>query len=187
MINEKPPHVGAAKNRLVSVITRELEAARNTSSPIGPRSSTWANGSISQYPSRRRLSPKGQLPWKLSTFVDDGPVFKVFVRQGMVNNLIPTIDVSGTQVSLSTIPAPALVVTGALGVVYIKATVDGAGSTTALEVLNGTAIPTDTISLKYRRIGSWAITNNVFTSNFNNLTANQSLYICNRTAIWGVA
>jgi len=184
VINEKPPYVGAAKNRQLTVVTRELESARTVPNPVGPRMTAWANGTISQFSRNRRITPLKAVPWKLSTFVDTGPVYKVFVRVGLVNNFIPTIDVSGTQVSLDTVPAPALVVTGASGIVYLKATVDAANLITAVEVLNGTSTPTDTATAKHRTIGTWTIADGAFTSVSSVLNTNQTLYLCNGTAIW---
>jgi len=185
VINEKPPYVGAAKNRQLAVVTRELESARTVPHPVGPRMSSWANGTISQHSRNRRITPlRSPLPWKLSSFVDTGPVYKIFVRPGLVNNYIPTISVSGTQVGLDAFPSPALVVTGTSGTVYLKATVDAANLITAVQVLNGTSTPTDTSIAKHRTIGTWTIANGAFTSVSSVLNTNQTLYLCNGTAIW---
>ena len=184
MINEKPPYIGAAKNRQLSVVTRELESARTVPHPVGPRMSSWANGTISQHSRNRRITPLKAVPWKISTFVDTGPVYKIFVRVGLVNNFIPTINVSGTQVSLDTVPAPALVVTGTRGIVYIKASVDAAGTITAIEVLNASTLPTDTNIAKYKIIGTWTASGGAFTTVMSILNTNQTLYLCNGLAIW---
>lgn len=185
MINEKPPYVGAAKNRQLSVVTRELEAARTVPNPAGPRMSSWANGTVSQHSRNRRITPlKPSHPWKLFGFIDTGPVAKIIVRPGLVNNFIPTINVSGTPVSLDTVPSPALVVTGTSGTVYLKAAVDAAGTITAVEVLNASTLPNDTFTAKHKRVGTWVVSGGVFTAVTSILNTNQTLYICNGTAIW---
>jgi len=185
VINEKPPYVGAAKNRQLSVVTRELEAARTVPNPAGPRMSSWANGTVSQHSRNRRISPlKSPHPWKLFGFIDTGPVAKIIVRPGLVNNFIPTINVSGTQVSLDTVPSPALIVTGTGGTVYLKATVDAAGIITELQVLNSATLPADAPTEKHKRIGTWVASGGVFTAVTSILNTNQTFRLCGGVAEW---
>jgi hypothetical protein len=121
--------------------------------------------------------------WYLSGYVESGST-KIRIRPGMVNNFIPTIDVSGTQVSIATVPAPGLVVTGTSGSVYLKSTVDTAGSITALVIESASSVPVDTSTEKHKLLGTWTASGGAFTSVVSILNANQTLYICNGTAIW---
>jgi hypothetical protein len=100
----------------------------------------------------------------------------------MVNNFVPTI--GGT--SLAAVPAPAMTVTGASGIIQLKATVDGAGAITALiaENVAGPSVTADTATEKYKLVGTWTASGGVFTSVTSILNTNQTLYLCNGTAIW---
>ena len=120
------------------------------------------------------------LPWRMDGFIDTGPVAKIRVAPGMVNNFIPTID----GASLVAVPAPALTVSGASGTIYLDATVDAAGNITALIIANATAIPADTSTQKRKLIGTWTASGGAFTNVASVLNANQTLYLCNGTAIW---
>jgi hypothetical protein len=109
-----------------------------------------------------------------------GGTLKVGIRPGMVNNFVPTI--GGT--SLVAVPTPSLTVTGSTGIIYLDATVDAAGAITALIIANATSIPADTATQKRKLIGTWTASGGAFTSVVSILDANQTLYLCNGTAIW---
>lgn len=126
---------------------------------------------------------QGADPFTLIGFIDSG-VAKINVTPGMVNNFVPTISVSGTPISIATVPAPSLVVTGTSGSVYLKATVDTAGAVTALVIESASSVPVDTSTAKHKLIGTWALSGGVFSSVIPILNANQTLYLCNGTAIW---
>lgn len=109
-----------------------------------------------------------------------GGTLKVGVRPGMVGNFIPTI--GGT--SIVAVPAPALTVTGSTGIIYLDATVDAAGAITALIIANAASIPADTATQKRKLVGTWTASGGAFTSVVSILDANQTLYLCNGTALW---
>jgi len=84
------------------------------------------------------------------------------------------------------VPRPSFTVTGTSGIIQLKATVDAAGTITALilESVAGPAVTTDTATEKYKLIGTWTATAGVFTSVSSILDANQTLYLCGGTPIW---
>lgn len=118
-------------------------------------------------------------PWTIY-IVSSETDLRVSVAPGMVNNFIPTIG----GASLVAVPAPALTVSGASGTIYLDATVDAAGNITALIIANATAIPADTSTQKRKLIGMWTASGGAFTNVASVLNANQTLYLCNGTAIW---
>jgi len=118
-------------------------------------------------------------PWTLTGFVDGGAL-KISVAPGLVNNFVPTIG----GVSLVAFPAPALTVTGATGIVYLKATVDGAGSVVAVVIENAVSVPADTATDKHRVLGSWTASGGAFTSVNSILKLNQSLFVCGGVFSW---
>jgi len=183
-MNNAVPYSGPARNRDVSKIAETINAGKVMPNSSGTRVSNWNNGSIIHTPRFRQPFYPKSFPFKLSGLIDTNRVAKIFVKPGMVNKFIPTIKVSGTELSLAAFPAPALVVTGATGIVYLKASVDGAGSITELQVFNAATIPPDTLNAKYRPIGSWTISNGEFTSISSILNTNQTLFICNEMPIW---
>lgn len=123
-------------------------------------------------------TPSG--PWRFIGYIDGGA--KISVAPGMVNNSVPTIG----GVSLAATPAPALTVTGASGIVQLKATVDAVGTITDLiaESVAGPAVTASTTTLKYKLVGSWTASGGAFTGVTSILDRNQTLYLCNGTAIW---
>lgn len=118
-------------------------------------------------------------PWTLAGFIEGGSA-KIRVAPGMVNNFVPII--GGTSIAAAT--PPALTVTGSSGIIYLKATVDAAGAITALVIQNAGSVPADTATEKHKLIGTWTSSGGVFTSVTSILNANQTLYLCNGTAIW---
>ena len=118
-------------------------------------------------------------PWTLAGFIEGGSA-KIRVAPGMVNNFVPTI--GGTSIAAA--EPPALTVTGSSGQVYLKATVDAAGAITALVIENASSVPADTATDKHKLVGTWTASGGVFTSVTSILGANQTLYLCNGTAIW---
>lgn len=151
----------------------------------GARVTVYPNGTIVEMPRglRPRAKPVPRAPWYLAG-VRDGEDLKIRVAPGMVNNFVPTIDVGGTPKSLVAIPAPALTVTGSSGVVHLKATVDAAGAITTLVIESAVSLPSDTSTLKHKIIGAWTASGGAFTSATSVLNTNQTLYLCNGTAIW---
>ena len=118
-------------------------------------------------------------PWFLTGTIVSGDA-KISVNPGLVNNFVPTIG----GVSLGAVPAPTITVTGAVGVIQIKATIDAAGTITAVIVENVATATPDTSTNKYRTIGAWSSASGAFTAVTSILNANQTLYLCNGTAIW---
>jgi hypothetical protein len=106
---------------------------------------------------------------------------RISVFPGIVNNVVPKIGAN----SLVALPRPTLTVTGASGIVYMIATVDVSGTITDLVIENtASAVPPDTETLKHRIIGTWLSSGGVFTDVSSLLNANQTLFLCNGTAIW---
>lgn len=125
----------------------------------------------------------GPAPWRLTGAIEGAPpAAKIRVAPGMVNNFVPTIE----GVSIAAIPAPAFTVTGASGLIQIKATVDAAGAITALilESIAGPAVTPDSPTEKYKLVGAWTSADGAFTSVTSILNTNQTLYLCGGTAIW---
>jgi len=118
-------------------------------------------------------------PWYLSGFIDSGTA-KITVAPGMVNNFVPTIG----GVSLAAVTPPALTVTGASGVVYLDATVDGAGAITALIIASASSIPAETSTQKRKLVGAWTASGGEFTSVTSILNANQTFRMCAGNAEW---
>jgi hypothetical protein len=100
----------------------------------------------------------------------------------MVNNFVPTI--GGT--SIAAVPAPGMTVTGASGIIQLKATVDAAGAITALiaEGVAGPAVTADTSTNKYKLVGTWTASGGAFTSVTSILNTNQTFRVCAGVAEW---
>lgn len=82
---------------------------------------------------------------------------------------------------------PFLTVTGTQGLIVMRATVDAAGTITDLALANFatvSAIPADTVTLKHKVLGTWQSEDGKFKNVISILNANQTLFICNGTAIW---
>lgn len=118
-------------------------------------------------------------PWFLTGTIVSGDA-KISVNPGLVNNFVPTIG----GVSLAAVPAPTITVTGAVGVIQIKATIDGNGTITAVIVENVATATADTVTNKYKTIGGWTFASGAFTSVTSILNTNQTFYLCNGTPIW---
>ena len=118
-------------------------------------------------------------PWFLTGTIVSGNA-KISVNPGLVNNFVPTIG----GVSLGAVPAPTITVTGAVGVIQIKATIDGLGTITAVIVENVATATADTVTNKYKTIGGWTSASGAFTSVTSILNTNQTFYLCNGTPIW---
>jgi hypothetical protein len=118
-------------------------------------------------------------PWFLTGTIESGTA-KISINPGLVNNFVPTIG----GVSLGAFPRPTLTVTGSVGVIEIKATIDGAGIITAVIVQNVATATADTVTNKYKTIGGWTSASGAFTSVTSILNTNQTFYLCNGTAIW---
>jgi hypothetical protein len=91
---------------------------------------------------------------------------------------------SGTPTSLAAFPAPSITVTGTTGIIELKATIDGAGTITALIAQNVTTASTDTSTNKYKTLGTWTSASGAFTSVTSILNTNQTFRLCNGTAEW---
>jgi len=126
---------------------------------------------------RGRLS---RPPWFLTGQIEAGPTAKIYIQPGIVNNFVPTI--GGT--SMAAYPRPSITVTGATGMIELKATVDGAGTITALIAQNVTTASTDTSTNKYKTLGTWTYASGAFTSVTSILNTNQTFRVCNGTAEW---
>jgi hypothetical protein len=149
------------------------------------RVSQTPNGTILTPADRRPESVRARTsPWSLTGFVESGPVYKLLVAPGIVNNALPTISVSGTPTSIAANPPPSLVVTGSSGVVHLKATHDVAGTITALVIESASSLPADTSTIKYKIIGTWTASGGEFTSVVSILNTNQTFRLCNGTAEW---
>jgi len=118
-------------------------------------------------------------PWFLTGTIVSGDA-KISVNPGLVNNFVPTIG----GVFLGAFPRPTLTVTGSVGVIEIKATIDGAGTITDVIVQKVATATADTVFDKYKTIGSWTFASGTFTSVTSILNTNQTFYLCNATAIW---
>lgn len=118
-------------------------------------------------------------PWFLTGTIVSGDA-KISVNPGLVNNFVPTIG----GVLLAAVPAPTITVTGAVGVIQIKATIDGNGTITAVIVENVATATADTVTNKYKTIGGWTFASGAFTSVTSILNTNQTFYLCNGTPIW---
>lgn len=118
-------------------------------------------------------------PWTMTGAIA-GEEARIYFQPAMVNNTVPKI---GAEFLDALVP-PYLVVTGAAGVTYARATVDGAGTMTDLEILNAAALPADTSVYKHRRIGSWTSGGGVFTSVVTILNTNQLFRLCDGAAEW---
>lgn len=177
------PPQGFLKRREADAIVAATRRNAMQLAGAGNRVSTFANGTIATTPRQQPWRWKPNVPFRLVGFVDTGPTSKIIVRPGMVNNLVPTI--GGT--SIAAMPPPALTVSGSTGVVYLKATVDAAGTITALVIQNGTSVPADTTTApiyKYKLIGSWTASGGAFTSVMGILNTNQTFRLCNGAAEW---
>jgi hypothetical protein len=119
-------------------------------------------------------------PWFLTGQIEAGPTAKIYIQPGMVNSFVPTI--GGT--SMAAYPRPSITVTGATGIIELKATIDGAGTITALIAQNVTTASTDTSTNKYKTLGTWTASGGVFTSVTSILNTNQTFRLCNGTAEW---
>jgi len=139
-----------------------------------------SNGTALVVPRQKKsFTSKIKHPWFLTGTVESGTA-KISINPGLVNNFVPTIG----GVSLGAFPRPTLTVTGSVGVIEIKATIDGAGTITAVIVQNVATATADTVTNKYKTIGGWTAASGAFTSVTSILNTNQTLYLCNGTAIW---
>lgn len=178
------PNSGYAKRRELNQVSQSVRAySTPLPSAAGGRVSVYPNGTLIQGAPRQgsRRAGASAHPFKLSGLIESGDA-KIKVAPGMVNNFVPTID--GT--SIVAVPAPTFTVTGASGIIQLKATVDGAGAVTALilESIAGPSVTADTSTAKYKLVGSWTASGGVFTSVSSILNTNLTLYLCNGTAIW---
>lgn len=98
-------------------------------------------------------------------------------------NLVPTIG----GVSIAALPAPELTVV--TGTVYLKATVDAAGTPTALVIENAATTPTDTETEKHREITAVTVAtvegvSNVTVTSPQSVQTALNFFLCEGSAIW---
>lgn len=176
---------GNAKRVEVNAALSAVQRKLNVSSGPGVRVTNTPNGSVAVLvPPQGGLRRGGSVnrhPFQLSGVVE-GAEARISIRPGSVNNAVPKIG----STSLVAVPAPYLVVTGSSGTIYLHAAVDSNGVITNLVALNTSGnVPSDTSGDKYKLVGTWTSGGGQFTSVSSILNDNQSLFVCNGTAIWG--
>lgn len=117
-------------------------------------------------------------PFRVLDASTSAPAAKVTVYYGTVNGFVPTI--GGT--SIFSAPPPELTVV--TGTVYLDATVDAAGTVTAVIITNAASTPSDTSTHKYRTVASVTVASNAVTAIGQSAMSSLTLYVCNGTAIW---
>lgn len=117
-------------------------------------------------------------PFRVFDASTSAPAAKVTVYYGEVNNFVPTIG----GISIFSTTPPALTVIS--GTVYLDATVDAAGTVTALVISNAASTPADTTTNKYRTLASVTVASNAVTAIGQSVTSSLMLYVCGGTAIW---
>lgn len=104
---------------------------------------------------------------------------------GDVENIIPTIGVT----LLTADPAPQLTVV--TGDVYFECTMDAAGTFTAVEIKNAASMPSDTTTLRYRRLYALTVTGSgastVVKITAQPVTTSVSHKLCGGLSTWGQA
>jgi len=126
-------------------------------------------------------------PFKLTGLIVEEAAY-IRVRPGLVDNIVPTINgVSIAGFTGSPLAPPKLAVSGATGQVWIKNTLDAAGTITESIIESGADMPADTETLAYRILGSFTSDDGVFTSVTSLLTTNQSHKRCGGVSTWGSA
>ena len=127
------------------------------------------------------IIPRIPFPFKIVAVEGSAKVTVVYgTVTGGGANIVPTI--GGTSLADPT-PPELTVVTGT---VYLKATVDSAGTPTAVIIDNAASTPTDTSTLKYRTIGNVTVSGSTVTIS-QSVRTSLTLFICNGTAVWEVA
>jgi len=96
------------------------------------------------------------------------------------NTLIPKIGAT----FINTSPAPELTIS-ASGSVYIKATMDAVGVFTDAVIESASSLPTDTSTLRHRRIGTVTLSGVVVTVTAQTVTTSVSHRLCAGTSTWG--
>lgn len=137
-------------------------------------------------PSRARGGGVGH-PFKLTGITEPEHAY-IRVSLGLVDNLIPKIDGVFLSFQIGTPPAPPKIeVHGPSGQVWLKCTLDAAGTITGVVVETGETMPADTMSTAYRLLGTFTGISGEFTSVLSVLRTNQSHRRCNGTSTWGSA
>jgi hypothetical protein len=95
-------------------------------------------------------------------------------------SISPTV---GGGSAMATVPRPELTITTS-GVIYLEATVDGAGNATAIDTKNAATKPADTATLKRLTITNVTKAGALVTVTARPIRASLTLYLCNGTAIW---
>ena len=96
-------------------------------------------------------------------------------------NISPTV---GGGSTMATTPRPTLTITTS-GTIYLEATVDAAGTATAIDTKNAATTPTDTSTLKYLTLADVTLAGSVVTVTDRPVRETRNLFVCNGTAIWG--
>jgi hypothetical protein len=117
-------------------------------------------------------------PFFLEGFIESGDA-KIYVRPGLVNNLIPTIG----GVDIDAIDVPSITVSGTTGQIWAQAILVS-DVVISVALANLTSPPTDDATHKHRLIGTWDSADSKFTEVTSIINTNQTLYICRTSAIW---
>jgi hypothetical protein len=95
-------------------------------------------------------------------------------------NISPTV---GGGSTMATVPRPSLTITTA-GTIYLEATVDAAGTATAIDTKNAASTPADTSTLKHLTLADVTLSGSTVTVTGRPVRESRSLFICSGTAIW---
>jgi hypothetical protein len=106
-----------------------------------------------------------------------------------VEGIIPTIDVSGTPTLVTATPAPQLTIV--TGDVYFECTMDAAGTFTAVAIKSAASMPSNTSTLRYRRLYTVTVTgtspNAAVVVTSQPVTTAVSHKLCGGLSTWGQA
>jgi hypothetical protein len=95
-------------------------------------------------------------------------------------NISPTV---GGGSTMATTPRPSLTITTS-GTIYLEATVDAAGTATAIDTKNAASTPADTSTLKRLTLANVTLSGSTVTVTGRPVRESRSLFICSGTAIW---
>lgn len=116
----------------------------------------------------------------------EGETLKISFTPGLVDRFIPTIDGVSLASFTGAPPAPPkITVAGAEGQVWIKNTLDAAGTITESIIETGAALPADTETIAYRPLATFTTDEGAFTSLVGLLNTNQNHKRCGGVSTWG--
>ena len=151
----------------------------------GPSGTTITGGFGRSRPQRTYSPPTPfKLRGEIVAAVPPSPAAAfITVFPGLVNNIVPKIG----SVSLVTVPAPKITVTGATGQVWLKCTLDANGEITEVIVDTGETMPDDSDEFAYRLLGSFTSASGQFTNIWSALQTNQAHGMCAGINRWARA